>query len=123
MGPPGSCSKTYEPPLLREMFVGTVGMENNSGRDFKDLRRLQRNGKSSERNDGERKGILNAPLKLPRFSQIFSLRRECVHSPDSDVGFWPNSHGTDGEPTPNFDEAIGAYMPNSSSAMVLGIGK
>jgi hypothetical protein len=52
---------------IKKMLVGAVGIENNDGRDFKDLRGMQRNTKSLKRNDEERKGILIAPLKLPRF--------------------------------------------------------
>ena len=43
-------------------------IENNNARDFKDLEEMPRNSKSLKRNDRERKGILIAPLKLPRLS-------------------------------------------------------
>jgi len=49
-------------------LVGAVGIENNGGWDFEDLRGLRRNTKSLKRNDGGRKGILIAPLMLPRSS-------------------------------------------------------
>lgn len=92
----------------RKLLVGAVGIENNDGMDFKDLRGMQRSAKSLKRNDEGGEGILHSPLKLPRFPHIFnSLRREFVRSPDSEIGFWPNSRGTDGKPTPNFDETIG----------------
>jgi hypothetical protein len=48
-------------------LVGAVGIENNDGRDFKDLRGMQGNTKLLKRDDGERKEILIAPLKLPGF--------------------------------------------------------
>jgi hypothetical protein len=48
-------------------MVGAVGIENNNVRNFKDLQGMQRNAKSLKRNNGERKGILIAPSKLPRF--------------------------------------------------------
>ncbi len=51
-----------------------VGIENNNGRNFKDLRGMRRNTKSLKRNDGERKGSLIAPSKLPRFSSIVDLK-------------------------------------------------
>jgi hypothetical protein len=58
-------------------MVGAVGIENNNDRDFKDLRGMLRNTKSLKRNDEVSKGILNAPLKLPRFSRpLNSLLRE-----------------------------------------------
>jgi hypothetical protein len=59
------------------MLVGAVGIENNNGRDFKELRGTLRNAKSLQTNDRERKRILIAPLKLPRFSRsLSSLPRE-----------------------------------------------
>ena len=51
-------------------LVGAVGIENNNGRDFRDLQEMRRNTKSLKRNDEEGKGILIAPLKLPRFSRL-----------------------------------------------------
>jgi hypothetical protein len=52
-------------------MVGAVGIENNNGRDFKDLRGMMGNTKSLKGNDRECKGILIAPLKRPRFSRPF----------------------------------------------------
>jgi hypothetical protein len=40
---------------------GRVGIENNDGRDFKDLRGVRRSTKSWIRNDGERKGSALLP--------------------------------------------------------------
>jgi hypothetical protein len=50
-----------------------VEIENNNGGDLKDLRGMQRNTKSLKRNDGERKGILIAPLMLPRSVEILAF--------------------------------------------------
>jgi hypothetical protein len=41
--------------------VGAVGIENNGGRDFKDLRGMRGNAKSSKRNDGNAKEFLLLP--------------------------------------------------------------
>jgi hypothetical protein len=57
-----------------EKLVGAVGIENKNRRNFKDLRGMSRNAKLLKRNDGERKGILIAPLKLPRVS-VLKFRR------------------------------------------------
>jgi hypothetical protein len=51
----------------KKLLVGAVGIENNAGRVFKDLRGMRRNTKSLKRNGGERQGIPIAPLMLPRF--------------------------------------------------------
>jgi hypothetical protein len=56
----------------KKLLVGAVGIENNDGLDFKDLRGMRRNTKSLKRNDGEPKGILIAPLMLPHFSRAFN---------------------------------------------------
>jgi hypothetical protein len=42
------------------------GVENNTGRNFKDLEEMRENAKAL-RNDKECKGILIGPLKAPRF--------------------------------------------------------
>jgi hypothetical protein len=55
---------------IKKMLVGAVRIENNSGQDLKDLRRMRRNTKSLKRNEEERKEILIAPLKLPGFSEV-----------------------------------------------------
>lgn len=77
-----------------------VGIENNNRRDLKDLRGMRRNTKSLKRNDGERKGILIAPLKLPAFlvNSIPSLRG-FIPCRESGVGCGPKSCGADGKPT------------------------
>jgi hypothetical protein len=53
-----------------------VGIENNDGRDFKDLRGMRQNSKSLKRNDGARKEVLIAPLQRPQFFLVteFFLR-------------------------------------------------
>jgi hypothetical protein len=74
----GTGSKAKSAPFCPRVFllsayrpegwlVGAVGIEKNSGRDFKDLRGMRRNAKSLKRNDGERSVIHIAPLMLPRF--------------------------------------------------------
>jgi hypothetical protein len=55
-------------PFQSVRLVGAVGIENNNVRNFKDLQGMQRNPKSLKRNNEACKGILIAPLKLPRFS-------------------------------------------------------
>jgi len=83
-----SCEK------IKKLLVGAVGIENKNARDFKDLKEMRRNSKSLKRNDRERKELLIAPLKLPRFS-----RRSISHSTVSmRIGFRPKSCGTDGKP-------------------------
>jgi hypothetical protein len=85
-------------------MVGAVGIENNGGRDFEDLRGTRRNTKSLKRNDGERKGILIAPLMLPRFSRLLSSlsRQVSITVVKYKVGFGPKFRGADGEPTFDF---------------------
>jgi hypothetical protein len=56
--------------VCRMRLVGAVGIENNHGRDLKDLRGMRRSTGALKRNDRERKGILIAPLKLPDFSEF-----------------------------------------------------
>jgi hypothetical protein len=46
----------------------SVGTENNDEWNYKDLQGMRRNPKSLKRDDGERKGILVFPSKLPHFS-------------------------------------------------------
>jgi hypothetical protein len=60
-----------------ERLVGAVGIENNDVWDFKDLRGMTRNIKSSKRNDEACKGILIAPSKLPRFSRLCEIPTPC----------------------------------------------
>jgi hypothetical protein len=45
--------------------AGEVGIENNNGRNFKDLRGMRGNDKLLKNSNRERKGILIAPLKRP----------------------------------------------------------
>jgi hypothetical protein len=49
-------------------MVGAVGIENNTGRNFKDLEEMRGNAKALKRNNRESKGILIGPSKAPRFS-------------------------------------------------------
>jgi hypothetical protein len=55
---------------ISEVLVGAVGIENNNAGDLKDLRGMRKTFKSLKRDDRERKEILIAPLKLPRFSEF-----------------------------------------------------
>src|SRR5713101_5796815 len=48
-------------------LVGAVGIENNNGRDFKDLRGIRGNAKLLKNSTRECKRILIAPSKRPRF--------------------------------------------------------
>jgi hypothetical protein len=83
-------------------LVGAVGIENNNGRDFKDLCGIRRNTKSLKGNDGEREGILIAPLKLPRFScplNFLAVRfNHCLNgksAEDPNLAAWMASRQTD----------------------------
>lgn len=61
--------------LKVDVLRRAAGIENNGGRNFKDLREMRRNAKSLNRNDREHKRIVIAPLVLPRFScSLGSLR-------------------------------------------------
>src|SRR5712664_2096207 len=73
-------------------MVGTVEIENNNVRNFKDLRGMRRNAKSLKRNNKAHKGILIAPLKLPRFSRSVRFQRCAILTQGSrpGVGFGPN---------------------------------
>ena len=51
--------------LPRDGMIGAAGIENNNERDLKDLRGMRRTTMSLKMNDGERKEILIAPLRLP----------------------------------------------------------
>jgi hypothetical protein len=46
---------------------GAVEIENNTGRNFKDLEEMLGNSKALKRNNRECKGILIGPSKAPRF--------------------------------------------------------
>jgi len=61
-------SKSYKLLFMKEMLVGAVGIENNTGRNFKDLEGMLGNAKALIRNNWECKGILIGPLKAPRSS-------------------------------------------------------
>ena len=81
-----------------------MGIENNNGRDFKDLRGMRRSLKSLKRNDGERKGILIAPLMLPRFSRQLDclLSYVSITALEGKAGFGPKFCGADGKPDKHF---------------------
>jgi hypothetical protein len=49
-------------------LVAAVGIENNTGRNFKDLEEMQGNAKALK-NNRECKGILSGPLVAPRLSR------------------------------------------------------
>ncbi len=57
-------------------MVGAVGIENTTGRNFKDLEGMLGNAKALKRNNRECKGILIGPSMAPRF-----LRRIEIPSP------------------------------------------
>jgi len=65
----------------KKLLVGAVGIENNNGRDFKDLEGTRRSSKSLKRNDRERKGTPIAPLELPHFSCSFGSPPSVVPHP------------------------------------------
>jgi hypothetical protein len=48
-------------------MVGAVGIENNAGRNFKELAETKRSIRTLKRNNEERKGILIGPSMAPRF--------------------------------------------------------
>ncbi len=50
-------------------MVGAVGIENTTGRNFKELEGMLGNAKALKRNKRACKGILTGPLKAPRFSR------------------------------------------------------
>jgi hypothetical protein len=85
------------------MSVGGGGDRKQQRQGFQGLTRNAKNTKSLKRNDGERKGILIAPLKLPAFlvNSIPSFRG-FIPCRESGVGCGPKSCGTDGRSTPAF---------------------
>jgi hypothetical protein len=48
-------------------MVGAVGIENNTGWNFKDLEEMLRSAKTLKRNNEESIGILVGPSMAPRF--------------------------------------------------------
>jgi hypothetical protein len=94
-----------------------VGVENNTGRNFKDLEEMRGNAKALKRNNRECKGILIGPLKAPRFfeSVKFLRRGFFTHCLSQIVGFGPKSCGTDGKPT---KEAQGQWTSGRSMDMI-----
>jgi len=56
-------------PAFHPYASRAVEIENNTGRNFKDLEEMLGNSKALKRNKRECKGILIDPLKAPRFSR------------------------------------------------------
>jgi hypothetical protein len=82
------------------MLVGAVGIENTTGRNFKDLEGMQGNAKALKRNNRECKGMLIGPLMAPRFfDHRDSGTVNFTHCPSRAVGFGPKSRGADGKPS------------------------
>jgi hypothetical protein len=81
-------------------MVGAAGIENNTGRNFKDLEEMRGNAKALKRNNRECKGILIGPSMAPRFfaSMIFLCGGFFAHCPRYKVGFGPKFRGADGKP-------------------------
>jgi hypothetical protein len=48
-------------------LVGAVGIENNTGWNFKDLEEMPGSAKTLKRNNGEYKEVLIGPSMAPRF--------------------------------------------------------
>jgi hypothetical protein len=61
-------------------MVGAVGIENTTGRNFKDLEGILGSVKALKRNNWECKGILIGPLMAPRFSRPPRFRHSVFHS-------------------------------------------
>jgi hypothetical protein len=59
-------------------YLGAGGIENNTGRNFKDLEETLGNAKALKRNNRECKGILIGPSKAPRFSRSQSFLHQMV---------------------------------------------
>jgi hypothetical protein len=57
------------------VLVGAVGIENTTGRNFKELEGILGNVKALKRRNGKCKGILIGPLMTPRFSLARSNRK------------------------------------------------
>jgi len=55
------------------LMVGAVGIENNPGRSFKDLEKMQGSAKTLKRHSEERKGILIGPSMAPRFFKVAKI--------------------------------------------------
>jgi hypothetical protein len=49
-------------------LVGAVGIENNTGWNFKDLEEMPGSAKTLKKNNGEYKEVLIGPSMAPRFS-------------------------------------------------------
>jgi hypothetical protein len=96
---PKAPSKNHNPPVFSRKQAKAVDTENNDDWNFKDLQGMRRNPKSLKGSDGERKGILIAPSKLPRFS-LLEIHSGLLHPlRAANVGFRPKIRGTDGNPT------------------------
>ena len=62
-------------------LVGAVGIENTTGRNFKDLEGMMGNAKALKRNNGECKGILIGLLMDPRFLRAREIPSPWVFHP------------------------------------------
>jgi hypothetical protein len=56
-------------------MVGAVGIENNTGWNFKDLEEMPGSAKTLKRNNGEYKEVLIGPSMAPRFFERMKFPR------------------------------------------------
>ena len=88
-----------------------MGIENNDEWNLRDLRGMRRNIKALKRNDGERKGILIAPSKLPRFSLGVRFHSDLLHPQlAANVSFGAKIRGTDGKPAIHSRQSYGPRL-------------
>ena len=59
--------------------TGAVKIENNAGRNFKELTETVRNAETLKRNNQERKGMLIGPSMAPRFSRSRRMSIDLEH--------------------------------------------
>ena len=59
-------------------LVRAVGIENTTGRNFKDLYGMQGNAKALKSNNWECKGILIGPLMAPCFFSTTQIPSRCI---------------------------------------------
>ena len=72
-------------------LVGAVGIENNTGRNFKGLEEMRRSAKVLKRNNEERDGVLIGPSMTPRFHRTLRFRHYVSsHCSKGVVSFGPN---------------------------------
>jgi hypothetical protein len=63
-------SRTQKPFFIKEMLVGAVGIEINTGWNFKELEEMQCSAKTLKRNSEESHGILIGPPMAPHFFEF-----------------------------------------------------